>query len=295
MKKKHTPVLLRFTLLFSLAWMLLPLKADAASITSLRPTWSGYSHRVSKDCDIDGDNSNEKLGVYYTGGFYTNFIYLSVNGNNALVLNVSEKGCYPPKVYVVNSDNGNACVQIICGTDDDYIFFNKLFQYDNISNTFSLLLDLDSGITKACQNVSKATSNGFIVKNYYQPCEIGWTSWNYTYVWKDGIPILQSTKNAVAGSIFKKNKFTTDKKLTFYKTPGSKKKAFTLKRGKKVTLKYISLTPKYMYAGFKYGKKIGWLRIDRDYGKVYKWDKKTNKSRGYFKNVAERLFRGCAG
>ncbi|MDE6627379.1 MAG: hypothetical protein K2K56_13575 [Lachnospiraceae bacterium] len=290
MKKKHNPVLLRFTLLFSLAWMLLPLKADAASITSLSPTRPGSAYRVSMDCDLDGDNSIEKLGVYYTQkDYYTDNIYLSVNGNNALVLDVSGKWCYAPKVNVVNSDNGNACIQIICHTDNDYTAFNQLFRYDSISNTFSLLLELHSGITKACQEVSKATSNGFIVKNRYQPCEIGWTSWNYTYVWTDGVPILQSTKNAVAGSIFKKNKFTTDKKITFYKTPGGKKKAFTIKRGKKVTLKYMSLTPKYMYAGFKYGKKIGWLRIDRDYGKVYKWDKKKNKSRGYFKNVAERL------
>lgn len=290
MKKKHNPILLRFALLFSMAWLLLPLKADAASITNLSPTRPGSAHRVSKDCDIDGNNSIEKLGVYYTQkDSYTENIYLSVNGNNSFVLDVSGKYCYAPEVNVVNSDNGNACVQIICHTDNDYVAFNQLFRYDSISNTFSLLLELHSGITKACQEVSKATSNGFIVKNFYQPCEIGWTSWNYTYVWTDGVPILQSTKNAVTHSIFKKNKFTTDKKLTFYKKPGSKKKAFTLKRGKKVTLKYMSLSRKYMYAGFKYGKKIGWLRIDRAYSKVYKRDKKTNKSRGYFKNVYERL------
>lgn len=290
MKDNHKLVLLRCTLLFALTWVILPLKADAASITSLSLGRPGITYRVSEDCDIDGNGSMEKLDVYYTEkDDYADYIYLMVNGKVALALDVSKKCGYAPTVNVVNSDDGNACIQIMCSSDNDYIVFNQLFRYDSISNTCSLLLELDSGITKACQQVSEATGNGFIVKNFYQPCEIGWTSWNYTYVWQDGIPVLQSAKNAVASSVFKKNKFTTDRKLTFYKAPGGKKKAFTLKKGKKVTLKYISLTPKYMYAGFKYKKKTGWIRIDRDYSKVYKWDKKTNKPHGYFKNVAERL------
>ena len=64
----------------------------------------------------------------------------------------------------------------------------------------------------------------------------------------------------------KKNQFKVKKKkLTFYKSATSSKKAFTVKKGKKVTLKKIYIMKSWQCAlQFKYGSKTGWLKNTLD-------------------------------
>ena len=52
-------------------------------------------------------------------------------------------------------------------------------------------------------------------------------------------------------------------KVTFYKKAGSKKVAFRVPKGKAVTLKKLIYSKKKIYLQFKYGKKYGYLRVNR--------------------------------
>lgn len=277
-------------LLFSFFLIFPQTEVNAASITNVVPGKPGAGNAVTTSCDITGDGIPETIRTYYTWkDGYTDYFYIDVDGSNALSLNMADHLCFAPFVNIVVSNPENICIQILCHTDNDYTAFNQLFQYDASAKQFSPLLDLHSGVTKACENVTAATDTGFIVKNHYQPPEIGWISWNYTYTWQNGIPVLVSDQNTVTSAVFKNKKFTTERTLTFYKTPGGKKKAFKLKPGKKVKLKYIKVTSNRMYAGFKYGKKTGWLRIDNSYEKVYKYNRKSGTTKGYFKKVYMHL------
>ena len=79
---------------------------------------------------------------------------------------------------------------------------------------------------------------------------------------------------------FAKNKFITAKKVTFYKKAGSKKVAFRVPKGKAVTLKKLIYSKKKIYLQFKYGKKYGYLRVNRA---------NYNFEKPLFQNVNSRL------
>ena len=77
--------------------------------------------------------------------------------------------------------------------------------------------------------------------------------------------------------LFRKNIFVTAKKLRFY---NGSKLAFTVPKGKQVTLKKLTLSKNTMYLQFQYGKKTGWLRVN---------NKDYNYESPYFEVVSRRL------
>ena len=77
--------------------------------------------------------------------------------------------------------------------------------------------------------------------------------------------------------LFRKNIFVTEKKLRFY---NGSKLAFSVPKGKQVTLKKLTLSKNTMYLQFQYGKKTGWLRVN---------NKDYNYESPYFKVVSRRL------
>lgn len=77
-----------------------------------------------------------------------------------------------------------------------------------------------------------------------------------------------------------KNKFITAKKVTFYKKAGSKKVAFRVPKGKAATLKKLTYSKKKIYLQFKYGKKYGYLHVNRA---------NYNFEKPLFQNVNSRL------
>ena len=85
------------------------------------------------------------------------------------------------------------------------------------------------------------------------------------------------TKNIFHGNISPKNIFVTAKKLRFY---NGKKLAFTVPKGKQVTLKKLTLSKGNIYLQFQYGKKTGWISVN---------NKNYDFESPYFKKVNSRL------
>ena len=77
--------------------------------------------------------------------------------------------------------------------------------------------------------------------------------------------------------LFRKNIFVTAKKLRFY---NGKKLAFTVPKGKQVTLKKLTLSKGNIYLQFQYGKKTGWISVN---------NKNYDFESPYFKKVNSRL------
>ena len=71
--------------------------------------------------------------------------------------------------------------------------------------------------------------------------------------------------------------FVTAKKLRSY---NGKKLAFTVPKGKQVTLKKLTLSKGNIYLQFQYGKKTGWISVNNKY---YDFESQ------YFKKVNSRL------
>lgn len=133
---------------------------------------------------------------------------------------------------------------------------------------------------------------GITVKHRVQPMETGWINWTlpFKYSKQKFIRTASSTKTVRSelgqnrkdkySKYFAKNKFITAKKVTFYKKAGSKKVAFRVPKGKAVTLKKLTYSKKKIYLQFKYGKKYGYLRVNRA---------NYNFEKPLFQNVNSRL------
>lgn len=259
----------------------------AAELTTMTPERVGQ--QVTAQADVDGDGVPNTITAYCTAGenVYTKNIYVKVDGKQALKLDVSQEGIYGFNIVLAKSDSNPQCMQIYGQGDNDCINVNRIYKYDSATKTFQEMLNLKEGEGRYSAGITKVTSTGIIVGNSVQPPEIGWTGWNLEYVWQDGKLKLASNEGTITHTVMKT--FRTDRKLTFYKTAGGKKVAFTLKKGKKVRAKKVKMTKTKMYVQFQYGKKKGWLRVNREYDEVYKFDKNYNLKQEYFKNVYKCL------
>lgn len=262
-------------------------RAFAAELTTMTPKRVGQ--QVTAQADVDGDGVSNTITAYCTAGenAYTKNVYVKVDGKQALKLDVSQEGIYGFNIVLAESDSNHQCMQIYGQGDNDCINMNRIYKYDSATKTFQEMLNLKEGEGRYSAGITKVTSTGIIVGNSVQPPEIGWTGWNLEYVWQDGKLKLASNEGTITNTVMKT--FRTDRKLTFYKTAGGKKVAFTLKKGKKVKAKKVKMTKIKMYVQFQYGKKKGWLRVNREYDEVYKFDKNYNLKQEYFKNVYKCL------
>lgn len=265
--------------------------ASAESLQTVAPTEEGK--RASVGIDIDGDGTMDTITVSYKTDSeekypsgYTQTVYVEVDGKSALVLDVSNSAGYGVNLVLAESGSEDICMQLIAYSDNDYIAYNQLFRYDVSSGSFYKILDLTKGRHRDGMEIAAVTDNGIVVSFYSQPPELGWIFWERTYVWEEGKLKAESSEDY---ALRYAKSYVTDRKLKFYKTAGGKKKAFTLKKGKKVSLVGICVTKKKMYAQFRYGKKLGWLQINNPYEKVYKYDKNGNIKNGYFKDVWKNL------
>lgn len=261
-------------------------RVSAAGMKSICPEKAGKRKAIK--ADIDGDGIQNKISVHYTCDKYdfTKKIYVEIDGSSALVLDVSKYNAFGCHLNVVESNSRDKCIHLYSYTDNDYIVFSEIYKYNKQSKKLFKVLDLLSQGDNS--TIVKATKNGFITKNRTQPSEIGWISWKFTYVWKNGKPVLKTNTVPPTSTIMRK--FTTGKTLKFSREAGGKEAAFILKRGKKVSLINVKVTKKKMYVQFQYGKKKGWLCVGQEkYEKIYQFDKEGNLISSYFEGVHERL------
>ena len=237
--------------------------------------------------DITGDGKADKILITTSTDkdYYIKKLKVTVNNKVAFTKNCTNGGINRFSVKYAKMSNKNEVLQLMGIGDNDYIVFNQIYKYNNKSKKLYSVSKLDY---TACEIVS-AKKNLLTLRHGDQPAETGWLNWKMNYKFRNNKLVLTSTTTSTVKSIignyqndsysklFRKNIFVTAKKLRFY---NGSKLAFTVPKGKQVTLKKLTLSKNTMYLQFQYGKKTGWLRVN---------NKDYNYESPYFKVVSRRL------
>lgn len=237
--------------------------------------------------DITGDGKADKILITTTmdDDFRIKKLKVTVNKKTAFSKNCTDSGINYITAKYAKMTNKNEFIQLMGIGDNDYIVFNKIYKYNNTSKKLYSVSKLDN---TACEIVS-AKKNRLTLHHGEQPAETGWLTWKMSYKFRNNKLVLTNATTSTVKStigysrkdsyskLFRKNIFVTAKKLRFY---NGKKLAFTVPKGKQVTLKKLTLSKGNIYLQFQYGKKTGWISVN---------NKNYDFESPYFKKVNSRL------
>ena len=237
--------------------------------------------------DITGDGKADKILIttMMDKDFRVKKLKVTINNKTAFSKNCSDRGINYITAKYAKMTNKNEFLQLMGIGDNDYMVFNQIYKYNDKSKKLYSVGKLDD---TACEIVS-AKKNSLTLHHGEQPAETGWLSWKMTYKFRNNKLVLTNTTTSTVKSLigydrkdtysklFRKNIFVTAKKLSFY---NGKKLAFTVPKGKQVTLKKLTLSKGKIYLQFQYGKKTGWISVN---------NKDYNFESPYFKKVTSRL------
>lgn len=244
--------------------------------------------------DLTGDENADSVIIRTTPdqeGWYINRFTIYLNGKRITEISLRDHDCYDLTVKYAKMSTQHTFIQIIGRGENDYVTYNEIFTYNKKSNQFRVVKSFNNRSSYA-EEIVTANKKGITVKHRVQPMETGWINWTlpFKYSKQKFIRTASSTKTVRSelgqnrkdkySRYFAKNKFITAKKVTFYKKAGSKKVAFRVPKGKAVTLKKLIYSKKKIYLQFKYGKKYGYLRVNRA---------NYNFEKPLFQNVNSRL------
>ena len=233
--------------------------------------------------DITGDGKADKILITTTmdDDFRVKKLKVTVNKKTAF----TDSGINYITAKYAKMTNKNEFIQLMGIGDNDYIVFNQIYKYNNTSKKLYSVSKLDN---TACEIVS-AKKNRLTLHHGEQPAETGWLTWKMSYKFRNNKLVLTNATTSTVKStigysrkdsyskLFRKNIFVTAKKLRFY---NGKKLAFTVPKGKQVTLKKLTLSKGNIYLQFQYGKKTGWISVN---------NKNYDFESPYFKKVNSRL------
>ena len=229
--------------------------------------------------DITGDGKADKILITTTmdDDFRVKKLKVTVNKKTAFSKNCTDSGINYITAKYAKMTNKNEFIQLMGIGDNDYIVFNQIYKYNNTSKKLYSVSKLDN---TACEIVS-AKKNRLTLHHGEQPAETGWLTWKMSYKFRNNTSTVKSTigysRKDSYSKLFRKNIFVTAKKLRFY---NGKKLAFTVPKGKQVTLKKLTLSKGNIYLQFQYGKKTGWISVN---------NKNYDFESPYFKKVNSRL------
>ena len=219
--------------------------------------------------DITGDGKADKILITTTmdDDFRVKKLKVTVNKKTAFSKNCTDSGINYITAKYAKMTNKNEFIQLMGIGDNDYIVFNQIYKYNNTSKKLYSVSKLDN---TACEIVS-AKKNRLTLHHGEQPAETGWLTWKMSYKFRNNKLVLTNATTSTVKStigysrkdsyskLFRKNIFVTAKKLRFY---NGKKLAFTVPKGKQVTLKKLTLSKGNIYLQFQYGKKTGWISVN---------------------------------
>lgn len=249
---------------------------------------------IFENCYLTDDENADSVIIRTTPdqeGWYINRFTIYLNGKRTTEISLRDHDCYYLTVKYAKMSTQHTFIQIIGRGENDYVTYNEIFTYNKKSNQFRVVKSFNDRSSYA-EEIVTANKKGITVKHRVQPMETGWINWTlpFKYSKQKFIRTASSTKTVRSelgqnrkdkySRYFAKNKFITAKKVTFYKKAGSKKVAFRVPKGKAVTLKKLIYSKKKIYLQFKYGKKHGYLRVNRA---------NYNFEKPLFQNVNSRL------
>ena len=234
--------------------------------------------------DMNGDGKADaiKITTSKDKNDYINKIKVTMNKKTVYSKSLKDSSFCWIKVTYANMSNSREFLQFVGHGDNDCITFNQIYTYNKKRNSFNTNASYQNEIVAADKNY-------VTIHNSDQPAEVGWISWNIPYKYSKGKLVAATTSTTTVKSLiannkkdkyskyFAKNQFVTAKKLTFY---NGSKVAYTVPKGKVVTLTKLSLSKDVIYLQFKYGKKTGWAHVNGT---------KYNFSKPWFQGVNARL------
>lgn len=237
--------------------------------------------------DVDGNGDLEKIQINASSAnayFYKN-LSVYVDGKPALKKNI--KGASGIRFRYMSCSAKKNYLQLMVTMDGGYMYLNKIYSFSK----GKLVEAADLGqADNMMADVTAVSSNKISVKFSVQPYDTGRVEWTFDYRPKGKkLKLVSNTASikSVLGDYFyadrdsknfKKNKFTTVRPRTYYKSAGGSQKAFRTKKGDVVKMQKVKIIGKKMYVSFKKGKKTGWTEV-HDYTSGGEW----------FRGVSKRL------
>ena len=240
--------------------------------------------------DMNGDGKADaiKITTSKDKNDYINKIKVTMNKKTVYSKSLKDSSFCWIKVTYANMSNSREFLQFVGHGDNDYITFNQIYTYNKKRKKLNCINSFNTNASYQNEIVA-ADKNYVTIHNSDQPAEVGWISWNIPYKYSKGKLVAATTSTTTVKSLiannkkdkyskyFAKNQFVTAKKLTFY---NGSKVAYTVPKGKVVTLTKLSLSKDVIYLQFKYGKKTGWAHVN---------GAKYNFSKPWFQGVDARL------
>lgn len=248
---------------------------SASSVTKAAvktvPAQKGYKSYAAK-VDLNGDGKADafKMTTKKDKNGYVSKITMTLNKKTVYSKSYKDSSFYNCYVTYASMSKSREFIQIVGRGDNDCVTFNQIYAYNKKSKKMNCINSFNSDGCYQTEIVA-ADKNYVTIGNSDQPSEVGWISWQIPYKYSNGKLVATTTSTTTVKSLiannrkdkytkyFAKNQFVTAKKLTFY---NGSKVAYTVPKGKVVTLTKLSLSNKIIYLQFKYGKKTGWAHVN---------------------------------
>ncbi|WP_373211965.1 hypothetical protein [Ruminococcus sp. 5_1_39BFAA] len=225
------------------------------------------ANKTYKTYDITGDGNKDRfrVGTVYDSQ-HEACTGLSVRINNKVVYTLSDSHFYNVTIERYTLKNGKPFIYICTKGDNDYADLCALFQYR--SGKFRKVIDFrtlfgNHGSNKSGRIV-KISGDTVTARFYLMSYTVGPCNIEYTYKYSGGT-LKRSSKYGTFDSIYTNGRdnrtFVANRNFAVFKSPGSTAKAFTLKKGKKVTATgKCWLYNGKMYIQIKYKKNYAWVK-----------------------------------
>lgn len=221
--------------------------------------------------DVDGDGVMEQIGFTQTElKDYPDFFYgtITVDGKEVLSTPQDQFGYWLTASVITCGKN--VFVEVYQFGDNDICVFHKLFSIDKNHKAKVAVNFLKTEPAVTSSDIIKVTNKSIKLSSYTQPSQVGAIKFDSVYTVKGNKVTLKSATHKVKSLVKKLKKliYTTNRKVKFT-TKINGKKGFTLKKGVKVKLLNVTLVKNKVYGCYKYGKKKGYLRVDKYLTKGY--------------------------
>ncbi len=255
--------------LFALLLMLVLVPAQSVEAKSnINPTKKTLkADKTYTSYDITGDNEADKIRIntYQIDDEWMCGGNVEINGKTCYTLDPADYFLWiDVKLYTLK--NGKNFLYIITTEYNDYATSAVLLQYK--SGKLKTVVDFYKTVYKFgtptydCK-VKKVSGNTMTLQFAINSYTTSGTKFQMKYKYKNGTLKRTSNKTSTFSLNFKrgKNTFTTNKKLTVYSSPTSKKTK-TLAKGTKIKITQIYQKGSQMYMKYKTTKtkKTGWIK-----------------------------------
>lgn len=213
--------------------------------------------------DITGDRKKDTFYIKTIPGKYDSYSTAVLSINGKAVWQVKNTRFYEMKAKLITLSNGKPFLYLYAVSDNGDGPVCGLFQYKsgNLRQVINFkTLFKDYGMHQN-GDIVKLGKDRLTARFYVMSYSLGPSYVDYTYAYQSGTLKRTSTTGSFYYPTGKKTRaLTVNKAMSAYKTAGSNTRAFTLKKGSRVTLGNCWVNGGRVYLQVKYNGKYGWVK-----------------------------------